>query len=149
MATENAVVDAAVDTTAATTGSILEKIQGLIEERGVSLLGEVAGRVLSAVAIFLIGRWIAKAVRGGVKKVLLKRNVDETLVLFVSNVLYVLVMTFVILAVLGVLQVPTTGPIALIGAAGLAVGFALQGSLANLAAGILMIIFRPFKVAIS
>ncbi len=144
MATENVVADtaAAADTTAATPGNILERIRALIAERGVSLLGQI----LAAVAILIVGRWIAKAVRGGVKKVLLKRNVDETLVLFTSNVLYVLVMTFVILAALGVLQVPTTGPIALLGAAGLAVGFALQGSLANLAAGILMIIFRPLKV---
>jgi small conductance mechanosensitive channel len=133
---------APVDTTVAATQSIFEKIQELIAERGVRLLGEILG----AVAIFIIGRWIAKAVRGGVKKVLLKRNVDETLVLFASNVLYVLLMTFVILAALTVLNVPMTGPIAAVGAAGLAVGFALQGSLANLAAGILMIVFRPFKV---
>jgi small conductance mechanosensitive channel len=131
---------------AATTQNIIEKIQELIAEKGVSLLSTVALRVLGAVAIFLIGRWIAKAVRGGVRKLLLKRKVDETLVLFVSNVLFVLVMTFVILAVLQVLAIPTTSAVAVIGAAGLAVGFALQGSLANLAAGILMIVFRPFRV---
>jgi len=136
---------AAADATA-TTQSIIEKIEGLIAEKGVTLLSEVAMRVLGAVAIFLIGRWIAKAVRSTVRKVLLKRNVDETLVLFVSNVLYVLAMTFVILAVLGVLNIPTTSAVAVIGAAGLAVGFALQGSLANIAASILMIVFRPFKV---
>ena len=137
---------AAAPVDVATTQNIIEKIQELIAEKGVSLLSDVAMRVLGAVAIFLVGRWIAKAVRGGIRKVLLKRNVDETLVLFVSNVLFVLVMTFVILAVLQVLSVPTTSAVAVIGAAGLAVGFALQGSLANLAAGILMIVFRPFRV---
>jgi small conductance mechanosensitive channel len=141
MAIENT---AAVDPTAGVQ-NIIETVKALIAEKGVSLLGEVAGRVLGAFAIFIIGRWVAKAVGGGVKKLLLNRNVDKTLVLFVSKVLYVLVMTFVILAVLEVLCVKTTGAIAVLGAAGLAVGFALQGSLANLAAGILMIIFRPFR----
>jgi small conductance mechanosensitive channel len=75
-----------------------------------------------------------------------KRNVDPTLTKFVASMTYVALLTFVILAALGMLGVQTTSFIAIIGAAGLAVGLALQGSLSNFAAGVLMIIFRPINV---
>jgi small conductance mechanosensitive channel len=75
-----------------------------------------------------------------------KSKIDATLISFVGNLLYVILLIFVILAALSQLGIQTTSLIAIIGAAGLAVGLALQGSLANFAAGILMIIFRPFKV---
>ncbi len=75
-----------------------------------------------------------------------KGNVDPTLVNFTGHLTYVLLLTFVILAALGKLGIQTTSFIAILGAAGLAVGLALQGSLVNFAAGILMLIFKPFKV---
>ena len=75
-----------------------------------------------------------------------KKKVDSTIVSFVANLTYVLLLTFVIIAALGQLGIQTTSFITIIGAAGLAIGLALQGSLANFAAGFLMIIFRPFKV---
>ncbi len=121
MATESTPV---VDPTAATQG-IIEKTQALIAERGVNLLSDIAIHVLGAVAIFIVGRWIAGLVRGGVRKLLRKRKVDETLVLFVSNVLYVLLMAFIVIAVLKRLGVDTTSAVAVVGAAGLAIGFAL------------------------
>jgi small conductance mechanosensitive channel len=127
---------------AATTQNIIEKIQEMIAEKGI----DVATGVLSAVAIFIVGRWVAKMVRGGVRKLMRKKNIDETLVLFVSNVLYVLIIAFVFIAAIKKVGVDTTAAIAVLGAAGLAVGFALQGSLGNFAAGLIMIIFRPFKV---
>lgn len=103
-------------------------------------------RVLAALAIFLIGRMVAGAVKKVLVRTLEKGNVDKTLVSFVASLTYVALMAFVIIAALGKLGVQTASFVAILGAAGLAVGLALQGSLANFAAGVLMIIFRPFKV---
>jgi small conductance mechanosensitive channel len=103
-------------------------------------------KILAAVAVFIIGRWIAKLMRRIVKKVMEKRSVDPTIGKFVANLTYIALLTFFILAALGLLGIQTTSFIAVIGAAGLAIGLALQGSLANFAAGFLLIIFRPFKV---
>jgi len=103
-------------------------------------------RVIAAVVVFVVGRWIAKGLTKFLEKVLNKRQVDPTIVSFVANMTYVALLVFVVLAALGQLGIQTTSFIAVIGAAGLAIGLALQGSLANFAAGFLMIIFRPFKV---
>jgi small conductance mechanosensitive channel len=103
-------------------------------------------KVIAAAAILVIGRFIAMGVRAFVKRLLQRIKVDETLVSFVTSLSYVAMMTFVIIAAVGQLGVQTTSFVAVIGAAGLAVGLALQGSLANFAAGVLMIIFKPFKV---
>ena len=103
-------------------------------------------KVIAAIAVFIIGRWIAKALTNFAEKVMNKRQVDLTVISFVGNLLYMTLLVFVILAALGQLGIQTTSFIAVIGAAGLAIGLALQGSLSNFAAGFLMIIFRPFKV---
>lgn len=103
-------------------------------------------KVLAAIVIFIVGRWIAKGFRKLVKNVMGRRNVDPTITGFVGNLTYVLLLTFFVVAALGQLGIQTTSFIAILGAAGLAIGLALQGSLANFAAGFLMIIFRPFKV---
>jgi small conductance mechanosensitive channel len=102
-------------------------------------------RILAAIVILIVGRWIAAALRNFVKRLMTKSNVDETLVSFVGNLTYVALLTFVVIAAINQLGVQTTSFIAVIGAAGLAIGLALQGSLANFAAGVLLIIFRPFK----
>jgi small conductance mechanosensitive channel len=119
--------------------NVIAKIQELFSVFGL--------RVVAAIAIFIVGRWIAKLLRNVTKKLMTKSKVDPTLVNFVGHLTYVLLLTFVILAALGKLGIQTTSFIAIIGAAGLAIGLALQGSLANFAAGVLMIIFKPFKVA--
>ena len=103
-------------------------------------------KVIAAIAIFIMGRWIAKAVRNGVRRMLTKADVDPIIVGFVGSMTYIALLAFVVIAALGQLGIQTTSFIAILGAAGLAVGLALQGSLANFAAGFLMIIFRPFKV---
>ncbi len=103
-------------------------------------------RIVAAAVIFLIGWWAARIVRGSVERVLRKRDADPLLVSFVGNLSYLLLLTFVILAALGKLGVQTTSFVAVVGAAGLAIGFALQGALGNFAAGVLMLVFRPFKV---
>ncbi len=103
-------------------------------------------KVLAALAIIIIGRWVAKGIRRGLRKVMGKGKVDPTLISFASSLIYIALMVFIIIAALGQLGVQTTSFVAVLGAAGLAIGLALQGSLANFAAGILMVIFRPFKV---
>lgn len=103
-------------------------------------------KVIAAIAVFVIGRWVAKALTTFTKKVMDKRQVDATITSFVANLIYIALLVFVVLAALGQLGIQTTSFIAIIGAAGLAIGLALQGSLANFAAGFLMLIFRPFKV---
>lgn len=102
-------------------------------------------KVIAALAIFIIGKIIAKAVKSGVTKTMNRGGSDPILVSFTTNMLYAGLLAFVIIAALGQLGIQTTSFIAILGAAGLAVGLALQGSLANFAAGVLMIIFRPFK----
>lgn len=102
--------------------------------------------IVSAVLIFVVGRWLAKFLRNLTIKLLTKKEVEPTLVTFVGHLTYVLLMTFVAVATIGKLGVQTTSIIAVLGAAGLAVGLALQGSLANFAAGVLLIMFRPFRV---
>jgi len=103
-------------------------------------------KIVAAIIVLIVGRWIAKAIRKLVNKILIKRNIDPTLISFVGNLAYIALLTFVIIAALAQLGIQTTPFIAVIGAAGLAVGLALQGGLANFAAGFLMIVFRPFKV---
>jgi len=101
--------------------------------------------IVYALAIFVIGRWLAKSLKGIVGNTLTKRGTDPTLIPFVQNLTYYSLLTFVILAALAKVGIQTTSFIAVIGAAGLAVGLALQGSLSNFAAGVLLILFRPCK----
>ena len=118
--------------------NIVEKIWELLTIYGLKLV--------AAIAVLIVGRWIAKGLTGFTEKMLNKRQVDPTIVSFVANLTYIALLVFVVLAALGQLGIQTTSFIAVIGAAGLAIGLALQGSLSNFAAGFLMIIFRPFKV---
>lgn len=101
---------------------------------------------LYALVIFWVGRLLAKWVTSLVGRLMERAKVDATLVRFASNLVYIALMAFVILAALQKLGIQTTYFIAVIGAAGLAVGLALQGSLSNFASGVLMIVFKPFKV---
>jgi small conductance mechanosensitive channel len=103
-------------------------------------------RVIAAAAILVVGWFIAKGIRSIIQHMLKRGKVDETLVSFVASLCYVGIMAFVIIAALGKLGIHTASFVAILGAAGLAIGLALQGSLANFAAGFLMIIFKPFKI---
>jgi small conductance mechanosensitive channel len=103
-------------------------------------------KVIAAIAIFIIGRWVAKGLRAGVRRMMQKADTDPIIIGFTGSITYIALLAFVIIAALGQLGIQTTSFIAILGAAGLAIGLALQGSLANFAAGFLMIIFRPFKV---
>ncbi len=103
-------------------------------------------KLVAAILIYVIGKWVAKLVAGLLRKLLNKSKLDATLVTFVSNIVYALILTFVIIAAIGKLGVQTTSLVAIVGAAGLAVGMALQGSLSNFAGGVMLILFKPFKV---
>ncbi len=102
-------------------------------------------KVLAAVIIFIVGRWVAIGITNFIKKLMNKSGTDQTLINFVGHLSYVALLAFVIIAALNQLGIQTASFIAVIGAAGLAIGLALQGSLSNFAAGFLMIIFKPFK----
>ena len=117
---------------------ILLQIQELLTAYGL--------KVLAALAILFFGRIAAGWTRRAVEKLMAKGKTDPMIIGFVGSIAYVAMMVFVVLAALGQLGIQTTSFIAVLGAAGLAIGLALQGSLSNFAAGFLLIMFRPFKV---
>jgi small conductance mechanosensitive channel len=118
--------------------SILEQIGGLVTTWGL--------RVIGALAVLVIGRAIARALRKGVSRVLARQEADAALLPFLSGITYWLAIILVLVAVLGLFGIPTASFVAVLGAAGLAVGLALQGTLSNFAAGVMLLIFRPFKL---
>jgi small conductance mechanosensitive channel len=102
--------------------------------------------VLAAIIIFIVGRWLAKLLSKLVQNAMIKAKINRTLALFGRHVVFYGVMTFVCIAALNKLGVATGSFIAVVGAASLAVGLALQGSLSNFASGVLLILFQPFQV---
>jgi small conductance mechanosensitive channel len=119
----------------------LANIQQLLSEYNLIALGT---RLLGAVLIFLIGRWIGKRIVKTVSKGMEKRGMDALLVTFVGNILGVLLLVVVIMIALGHLGIQVTPLIAVLGGMALAVGLALQSSLSNFASGIMLVILRPF-----
>jgi len=103
-------------------------------------------QVVAAVVIFVLGRWLANMISKLVARAMTKAKVDPTLTNFVKNLCHIALLAFVVIAALKKLGIPMTEFTVVIGAAGLAIGFALQGSLSNFAAGVMLIIFKPFKV---
>ena len=102
--------------------------------------------VITALLIFIFGIWLAKILRGTTRRVMIKREVEPTLVKFGTNILYGILVVVVVTAALNNLGIQTTSIIAVLGAAGLAIGLALQSSLSNFAAGVMILIFHPFRV---
>ncbi len=115
-------------------------------EKMVEFTAQYGLKVVVAILIFVIGKWIAKQVQRLARRGMERAKVDAVLVGFLSNILFYALMVAVIIAAVSHLGVQTTSFVAVLGAAGLAVGLALQGSLANFASGVLIILFRPFKV---
>jgi small conductance mechanosensitive channel len=99
-----------------------------------------------ALVIFFVGKWIAKTIANLVEKAFHRTHIDPTLSSFAKHVIYAVILVFVIIAALDKVGIQTSSFTVVIGAAGLAVGFALQGSLSNFAAGVMLIMFKPFKV---
>jgi len=120
--------------------------QNAIEE-GIELLTFYGIRVIAGIAILIVGWMVAKTLSGITRRSLAKtEHVDEMLRGFFARLVKYLVMAVVIIAVLNQFGVETTSLIAVLGAAGLAIGLALQGTLSNVAAGVMLLIFRPFKI---
>jgi small conductance mechanosensitive channel len=127
-------------------GSVVDPETQMLIAKSQAIVAEFGLSILAAIAIFFVGKVVAGVLRNLLVKLMKKSKVDETLVTFTSNLAYFAMMTFVVIAVLSKLGIQTTSFIAVLGAAGLAIGLALQGSLSNFASGVLLILFRPFKV---
>ena len=119
-----------------------EEVLTTIKTNGVDLAINLA----TAIVIFYVGRIVVRLMTRGLRKVMDAQEVDKTLVTFVSNLANMVLILMVFIAAIGALGVQTTSFIAILGAAGLAIGLALQGSLSNFASGVLIVLFRPYKV---
>ncbi len=112
----------------------------------VDLLTQWGLKVVGAIALLIVGRMVAGLLRKLTRRSMKKAEVDATLMPFMSSMVYYLAMAVVLIAVLGLFGIQTTSLIAILGAAGLAIGLALQGTLSHFASGIMLLIFRPFRV---
>ncbi|MCA9917172.1 MAG: mechanosensitive ion channel [Anaerolineales bacterium] len=117
---------------------IVALIQELLLTYGLNILG--------AIAIIIVGRWLAGLVSKWVRKLMAKANTTEALLRFLSNLAYYAILAFSVIAALERVGIQTASFIAVLGAAGLAIGLALQGSLANFASGVLILLFKPFGI---
>jgi len=125
----------------------MENVPEDLMEQMVGLAIGYGLNVVWAILILILGFWIAGRAQAFAAKKLIKIDrFDETLAGFVSSLVKYLIMAFTVIAVLGQFGVETTSLVALLGAAGLAVGLALQGTLSNVAAGVMLLLFRPFKI---
>jgi small conductance mechanosensitive channel len=111
----------------------------------IPVLTDWAIKIVLALLIYIVGKWVARRVTRFVGKLMSRAEMDNTLVAFLSNIIYALLLAIVILAALDKLGVPVTSALAILGAAGLAIGLALKDSLGNFAAGVMLVFFRPFK----
>jgi len=117
---------------------LTNKLQAFVTDYGLKVIG--------AIIFLIVGRIIASVARNLVRKVLGRKKVDETVISFVGTLIYTVVMIAVFLAVLDKFGVQTASFVAVLAAAGFAIGFALQGSLSNFASGVMIIVFRPYKI---
>ncbi|WP_108739901.1 mechanosensitive ion channel family protein [Flavobacterium faecale] len=136
-------MEGTITTATAETSNLLDKISienllGIVEKYGFP--------VLYAILIYLIGSWVIKRITKVLKNVMAKNDYDESLQVFLFNLVTWALKIFLIITVISTLGVETTSLAAVIAAAGLAIGLALQGSLSNFAGGVLIIIFKPYKI---
>ena len=117
---------------------IIKQLQSVVAAYGLQVVG--------AIATLIIGIWIAKVISKFVGRALKKKDIDETLSKFLVSLVKIGLITFVVISAAAQIGIQTASFVAVIGAVGLAIGFALQGSLSNLAAGVMLIIFKPIKV---
>ncbi|MFK7782236.1 mechanosensitive ion channel family protein [Psychroserpens sp.] len=115
-------------------------------DKGYEIIVDFGPKILAAIAIWIIGSWIIKGIIKGLGKAMQKRDYDESLKKFLLNLLTWTLKIILIIVVLGTVGIETTSFAAILAAAGLAVGLALQGSLANFAGGVLLMIFKPIKI---
>ena len=115
-------------------------------DAGYNLIIEFGPKLIAAILIWIIGSWIIKMIIKGSRKAMTKANYDESLKKFLLNLVTWVFKIVLIIVVLGTVGVETTSFAAILAAAGLAIGLALQGSLGNFAGGVLIMIFRPIKI---
>lgn len=120
-------------------------INTLLEE-GKSLIIEYGVKLLGAVAVLIIGLWVIKAITNKLNRVFDKSKVNESLRPFLRGIINITLKVLLVVSVLGMMGIEMTSFIAILGAAGLAVGMALSGTLQNFAGGVMILIFKPFKV---
>ncbi|MEJ2691334.1 MAG: mechanosensitive ion channel, partial [Deltaproteobacteria bacterium] len=123
----------------------MENLSGL-SEKAMELVMTYAPKIVLALVTLIIGLWIIGAVVKLSRKAMDRTRMDKTLVPFISNLLSWFLKVLLFISVASMLGIATTSFIAVLGAAGLAIGLALQGSLANFAGGVLILIFKPYKV---
>ncbi|WP_198780608.1 mechanosensitive ion channel family protein [Shewanella putrefaciens] len=123
----------------------MENLEGLLKQAP-DLVMTYGLKILFAIIIFFVGKYFSGVAQKLVRKLLNSRKIDPTVVSFVANLTWAVVFVFTVIATLGQIGVQTASLVAVIGAAGLAVGLALQGSLSNFASGVLMVLFRPCRV---
>jgi len=123
-------------------GPLLDKAKEMLSTTGV----EFGINLATAIAIFFVGRIVVRLLVRALRRVMQRQDVDKTLETFVCNLANIVLLVFVIIAAISALGIQTASFVAVLGAAGLAIGLALQGSLSNFAAGVLIVLFRPYKV---
>jgi len=121
-----------------TLSSVVDDLVTIMSTWGLKLVG--------ALAAFIVGRMIAGWIRKGVRKALEHSKLDETLIPFLSSLVYYAALAFVIIAVMDIVGIETASLAVVLGAAGLAIGLALQGTLSNFASGVMLMIFRPIRI---
>ena len=117
-----------------------------LQEMAIEMAATWGLKVLGAITMLLVGRMLAKALRRSLMKFFDRTEFDETLEVFLTSLAYWVFQIFVVLAVLGIFGVETTSVVAVLGAGVFAAGLAMQGTLSNFSAGVMLLIFRPFKV---
>jgi small conductance mechanosensitive channel len=136
-----ALIPPAVHETANNSKQMLAAASSWVTEHGLNFAVSLA----TAVLIYVVGAWIAGLIRSAFVRSLNRRGTDQTVTTYIANILHGLILVLVIVTALGQLGIPTAQFAALIAAAGLAIGLALQGNLSNFASGFLLVFFRPFK----
>ena len=106
----------------------------------------LSARVLIAVAIFFIGRWIIRYLKRILRRMMERRSVEASLKSFLLNLVSITLTLFLIIVIIGILGIDTTSFVAIFASAGLAIGMALSGTLQNFAGGVMILIFKPFRV---
>lgn len=124
----------------------IEELLGMKSGQLTAKIVEIGINIAIAVAVLFIGFWVAKALSKGVRKVMERKNTDPSLVGFISSLVSALIKTLVVVTAITQLGVEMTSFVAILGAAGLAIGMAFSGTLSNFAGGVMILLFKPFKV---
>lgn len=122
------------------------EMAGEYADKASDLIMEYGPRILGALVVLLVGLWIIKRIVKFTKKLMHKRGLDDSLIPFLGSLLDILLKAMLIISVASMIGIETTSFVAVLGAAGLAVGLALQGTLQNFAGGVLVLIFKPYRV---